>query len=144
MAGWAVVQNPVAPEAAWKAERVLTDLELTSQLGKKLDGEKGIGGAPAAEEAKPAAADAVDPAPGPECLMSNSSTKDLPDADLQLLSARDVSQTAREASHSNITNPCFRSAEPSSTVYAIKSMASQSKCKPGIDAFKRAVADLCR
>ena len=59
------VQVPVAPEAAWKAERILTDLKLTGQLRKKLDAEKGIGGATlAADEAKPAAADAADPAPG--------------------------------------------------------------------------------
>lgn len=61
------VQIPVAPEAAWKAERILTDLKLTGQLRKKLDAEKGIGAAdqpPSADEAKPAAADAADPAPG--------------------------------------------------------------------------------
>lgn len=64
----------MAPEAAWKAERVLTDLKLTGQLRKKLDAEKGIGGSPAAEEAKPATADAVDPAPGTECLLPTVAT----------------------------------------------------------------------
>ncbi len=59
------MQAPTAPEAAWKAERILTDLKLTQQLRKKLDAEKGIGvKAPAAEAAKPAPAEPAEPVEG--------------------------------------------------------------------------------
>ncbi|KAK9846182.1 hypothetical protein WJX84_011157 [Apatococcus fuscideae] len=69
---------PVAPEAAWKAERVLTDLKLTGQLQKKLDAEKGIGGfGPTAEEAKPATADATGAAPVTEDAAAAAPVKQL-------------------------------------------------------------------
>ncbi|KAK9816062.1 hypothetical protein WJX74_001598 [Apatococcus lobatus] len=74
---------PVAPEAAWKAERVLTDLKLTGQLQKKLDAEKGIGGfGPTAEEAKPATADATGAAPVTEDAAAAAPVPDAAPADV--------------------------------------------------------------